>query len=194
MSEKIRFPMVSLITVVLVAFLSIPVLAGQDETVRRGVLTFGSKVLPQLVHEMDLAVGNDRVMIDEVEMIESSIIEIQESVSKGSFEAVKSGLTTINTNWMGVKSELQTRDEKRSIDQFEEAFESLSESLKTENKSAINQEIQRLSASLHAVVESLGKVEVNVSRLVLSISCGMLAWVALSLVAAKVAKGGKFKL
>jgi F0F1-type ATP synthase epsilon subunit len=194
MSERIHILMVSLITVVLVAFLSLPVLAGQDGTVKRAVLTFVSKVLPQMVHDMDLAVGNDRVMIDEVDMIVISITEITESASKGSFDAVKSGLAMINTNWMGIKSELQVRDEDRSIDQFEEAFESLSESLKTENKSAIIQETQRLSATFDAVVESLGKVDVNVSRLVLSIGSCMLAWVALSLVAAKLVKGGSFKL
>lgn len=194
MSERIHFLMVSLITVVLVAFLSLPVLAGQDETVRRGVLTFVSKVLPQMVHDMDLAVGNDRVMIDEVDMIVISITEITESASKGSFDAVKSGLAMINMNWMGIKSELQVRDEERSIDQFEEAFESLSQSLNTENKSAIIQGTQRLSATFDAVVESLGKVDVNVSRLVLSIGYFMLAWVSLSLVAAKVVKGGRFKL
>ena len=125
----------------------------------------------QMEHRMEQHValtpdrGNDRLMTDEVSRLTIGITKIKAAASKGSIDAINSELTLIKLNWLRVRTELQVRNETGSIDKFEEAFMSVGESLKTKNKSAIIQDTQALSAAFDNVVESLEKVDVNLSRL-----------------------------
>lgn len=95
---------------------------------------------------------------------------------------------------MNVKTELQVRDEYESIDRFEEVLKLVSESLKTENKSTIIQNIQGLSVAFDNVIKSLEKVDMNVSKLITNLSCPILTWLILTLAVAEVMKVGKIRL
>ncbi len=142
-------------------------------------------------------VGNDRLMTDEVDKIEGSITRINRSASQGDFDAIKPGLKMIERSWMSVKAELQVRNENSSIDRFEEAFKSVGESLKTENKSAIIEEIEGLSATFDNVIKSLEKVDVNNSSLFIRLGFAMLVLLAgfpLVIVVAQMMKRGKIRL
>ena len=103
----------------------------------------------------------------------------------------------IEKNWMSVKAELQVRNENSSIDKFEEAFKSVGESLKTENKAAIIEEIEGLSATFDNVIKSLEKVDVNNSSLFIRIGFAVLVLLAglfLVIVIAQMMKRGKIRL
>ena len=141
--------------------------------------------------------GNDRLMTDEVDKIEGTITRIKRSASQGDFDAIKPGLMMIEKNWMSVKAELQVRNENSSIDKFEEAFKSVGESLKTENKAAIIEEIEGLSATFDNVIKSLEKVDVNNSSLFIRIGFAVLVLLAglfLVIVIAQMMKRGKIRL
>lgn len=154
------------------------------------------QVWAQMNHhnDLDLTIPNDRLMTNQVSSIQLSIAKIEADALKGHLEAVKPGIRTIRKNWVGVKSELQVRNDRRSINQFEEDLKSLDDSLEAKNKTAIIQQTQGLSTAFNNVVDSLEKADVDVSKLLGSLGWFMLAWAFLTLVAAFMMRGGKIRL
>ncbi len=157
-------------------------------------------VQAQMEHNHDTDQGmeantvNDRLMTDEINTMKGSITTIKSSASKGSFESVKSKVTAIKKSWASVKTELQLRHEDLSINRFEAAFKSFEESLKTENKSKLAKEAQRLSTAFDDVVTSLEKPEVDGFKLLTTLSYPVLAWFLLTLTVTEVVRVGKVRL
>jgi len=138
--------------------------------------------------------AGDRLMTDEVKSVESSIVKITASATKGDLDGIKMALRMVERNWVAIRTELQRRGDNISISNFEAASQSIAKALETEGKTGAIREARRLSAAFTEVKKSLGKVEVDVPRFVVTLSYFTLAWFSLTLAVTEVMTRGKVKL
>ena len=112
--------------------------------------------------------GWDRLLIEEIPLLKENIEGIINALDKNNYTLAREQIDDIQSgdNWFDIRKELESRNQKDLISNFNDSASRLDELTKTENSGSI-QQAQILLKDFDKIVQTLGQPVIDIPRLLI---------------------------